>query len=106
MGTVADTDSENSSNVYRHTHTVLPKSRYFQHPIFANHLVEPWALQDEQASSEELQNNVVSYEHLQHGACGSTKHSHQQQGVDVSIQKGPSLHVVIEEKPWKNTAET
>lgn len=72
----------------------------FSVPNFANHLVEPRALQDEQACFEQLQNNVVSYEHLKHGAGRPTKHSHQQQGVDVSVQRGSTVHVVIEQKPW------
>lgn len=73
--------------------------------VFAYYLEEPRALQDEQASSEQLQNNVVSHEHLQHGAGRSTEHRHQQHGVDVSVQKGSIVHVVIEQKPWHGRVE-
>lgn len=65
-----------------------------------SHLVEPWALQDEQTRSQQLQNNIVLYEHLQHGAGWSSKHSHQQQRVDVGVQMWPAVHVVVEEKAW------
>lgn len=74
--------------------------QWSEHLISANHLVEPRSLQDEQASFEQLQNNVVFNEHLQHAAGRSAKHSREQQGVDVSVQKGPIVHVVIEQKPW------
>lgn len=63
------------------------------------YLVEPRALQDEHAAPKELQNNVVSHEHLQHGAGRPTKHGHQQQRVNVSIQCRPAVHVVIEQEP-------
>lgn len=62
------------------------------------YLVEPRALQDEHAAPKELQNNVVSQEHLQHGAGRPTEHGHQQQGVNVSIQFRPAVHVVIEQE--------
>lgn len=97
-------------NVYRSTSKWAPLSilcclSMRMGLIFAHHLEEPRALQDEQASSEQLQNNVVSYEHLQHGAGRSTEHRHQQQGVDVSVQRGPIVHVVIEQKPWHGRVE-
>lgn len=67
------------------------------------YLVEPGALQDEHAATEELHNNVVSHEHLQHGAGRPAEHGHQQQGVNVSVQRGPAVHVVIEQEPWEGS---
>lgn len=72
---------------------------------FDIYLVEPWALKNEHTPSEEFQNDVVFYEHLQHDAGRSTKHSHQQQGVDVRVQRGPHVDVVIEQEAWRNMAE-
>lgn len=66
----------------------------------SSHLVEPRALQDEQARPGQLQNKVASDEHLQHGAGRASEHSHQQQGVDVSVQRFPAVHVEIKQKPW------
>lgn len=63
------------------------------------HLVEPRALQNEHAPAKELQNDVVLDEHLQHDAGRPGKHGHQQQGVDVRVQNGPHVDVVIEQEP-------
>lgn len=63
------------------------------------HLVEPRALQNEHASAKELQDDVVLDKHLQHDASRAAKHSHQQQGVDVSVQNGPHVDVVVEQEP-------
>lgn len=68
------------------------------------YLVEPRALQDEHAATKELQDNVVSQEHLQHGAGRPAEHGHQQQGVNVCVQRRPAVHVVIEQEPWEDTA--
>lgn len=67
--------------------------------VLFSHLVKPRALQDKQAGPDQLQNNVVSDKHLQHGAGRATKHSHEQQGVDVSVQRIPAVHVEIKQKP-------
>lgn len=73
------------------------------HPVWLfsceTYLVEPRALQDEHAAPKDLQNKVVSDEHLQHGAGRPAEHGHQQQGVNVSIQCSPVVHVVIEQEP-------
>lgn len=68
--------------------------------VGGDYLVEPGALQDEHAATEELHNHVVSHEHLQHGAGRPAEHGHQQQGVNVSVQRRAAVHVVIEQEPW------
>lgn len=69
--------------------------------MFLLYLVEPRALQDEHAGTEQLQNDVVLYENLQHGTDRSSKHRHQQHGVDVSVQWRPPVQVEVKEKPWR-----
>lgn len=69
---------------------------------FGNHLVEPWSLQDEEARSKQLQEDVISDEHLQHEADWPSEDGKQQQGVDVSIQGGSGVDVEVEEKSCRN----
>lgn len=73
---------------------------------YGDHLVEPWALQDEEARSEQLQKDVVFYEQLQHDAGWPSEDRKQQQGVDVSIQGGSGMHMKVEEKSCRKRRQS
>lgn len=60
-------------------------------------LPEPRSLDNGEAGSEHLQDNVVTQENLQQDAASPAEDADEQQGVDVLIQHGAVKDVVIEE---------
>lgn len=67
-------------------------------------LPEPRSLDDGDAGSEHLQDNVVTQENLKQDAASSGEDGDEQQGVDVLVQHGAVKDVVIEETTCQGTS--
>lgn len=66
-------------------------------------LPKPRALEKEGAGPEGLQDDVVSEEHLEEGAEGSSKDSHGQQGMEVVVQRTVAVVKETEEQTCQDS---